>query len=267
MKKLLISALTASLMLTACNSDKTEVTVNEDGTATLNSKGVEYGMTLVPAGEFKMGATTEMQQVNGFEESPSHDVVITKDYYLGNTEVTQELWEAVMDGQNPSSIKDGQKNLPVVNVSWNDCQKFIKKLNQLTGKTFRLPTEAEWEYAARGGAKSNHLQYSGSIYIERVAWYRSTSDFKLHPTGLLDKNELGFHDMSGNVWEWCQDGHVQYTDKKQTDPCGQADSTQTYVIRGGAWDSGQSDCRYTSRLGFTGKDNNANIGLRLAMSK
>ena len=142
------AALLSACMFVSCSSDKTEFETQKDGKAVLSSKGVDYEMILVEAGTFKIGATAEMQMVTPSEEQPSHDVTITKDYYLGQTEVTQELWEAVM-GSNPSAIKEG-KHLPVINVSWDDCQAFIKKLNGLTGKQFRLPTEAEWEYAARG---------------------------------------------------------------------------------------------------------------------
>lgn len=258
-----ITAITAVAAFTAsCNSDTTEVSVSNDGIATLTSKGIDYEMMLVKAGTFKIGATSEMKDVTPFEEEPSHDVTLTKDYYLGTTEVTQELWEAVM-GSNPSAIK-GPK-MPVVNVSWDDCQAFVKKLCELTGKKFRLPTEAEWEYAARGGSKSHRLQHSGSIYVERVAWYKSNSDGTLHQVCTMDKNELGFHDMNGNVWEWCQDGHATYPAEAQTDPCAQADSTEIYVIRGGGWNSGQSDCRYTSRNGYLRTSNNADLGLRLAL--
>lgn len=260
-KTLLAAA--ALVTLTACTSDKTEVSEdNGEGIITLSSKGVDYNLMQVKAGKFIIGATTEMKNVTPFEEEPAHDVTLTKDYYLGVTEVTQELWEAVM-GSNPSAIKDPK--MPVINVSWDDCQTFIKKLNELTGKKFRLPTEAEWEYAARGGSKSNRLQYSGSIYVERVAWYKSNSDGNLHQAGTMDINELGFHDLSGNVWEWCQDGHIKYPSEPQTDPCAEADSTEVYVIRGGGWNSRPSDCRYTSRSGYERKANNADIGFRLAL--
>lgn len=252
-------------MLTACQSDKTEVIEKEDGVITLSSCGEEYDLLLVEAGTFNIGATSEMRDVTPHEEQPMHSVTLTKDYYLGKTEVTQELWDAVMGTKKAEG--SAEKNLPVTSVSWNECQKFVKKLSELTGRTFRLPTEAEWEYAARGGNKSKSLQHSGSIYVERVAWYKSNSEYRVHPVATMDINELGFHDQCGNVWEWCQDGHFTYPAEAQTDPCVPADSTQMYVIRGGGWNSGQSDCRYTSRLGYGANDVNGDIGFRLACDK
>lgn len=265
MRKLssLLAASAAILALTACgNSDTTEVNENSDGTITLSAKGVDYKLIQVEAGTFKIGATSEMKDITPFEEEPMHEVTLTKNYYLGETEVTQELWDAVM---GTTTGDEKSKKLPMVDISWEDCQQFIKKLNEMSGKQFRLPTEAEWEYAARGGKKTKSLQHSGSIYVERVAWYRSNSDGNRHTVGTMDINELGFHDLCGNVWEWCQDGHVKYPAEPQTDPCAPADSTQTYVIRGGGWNSGPTDCRYTSRSGYGAKSTNADLGFRLAM--
>ena len=140
------------------------------------------------------------------DESPVHSVTLSS-YYMGETEVTQALWKAVM-GNNPSRFKGD--NLPVENVSWNDCQEFIRKLKQKTGKNFRLPTEAEWEYAARGGKKSNGYKYSGSNNIGSVAWYDDNSSNQIHAVKGKRLNELGLYDMSGNVWEWCSDWYGQY---------------------------------------------------------
>lgn len=260
------AAIMGACLLASCDSDKTEFNANDDGTAVLTSKGVDYEMILVEAGTYRIGATAEMQNITPHEEQPAHEVTLTKDYYLGKTEVTQELWEAVMGDIDPAARLQG-KNMPVINVSWDDCQKFVKKLSELTGKQFRLPTEAEWEWAARGGKKTHSLQFSGSKYVERIAWYKSTANAAPQMVQTMDKNELGFHDMSGNVWEWCQDAHFTYPAEAQTDPCPKADSTYTFVMRGGAWNCGQSDCRYTSRSSFEGTSSNSNLGLRLALTK
>ena len=154
-------------------------------------------MVEVRGGTFTMGATSE-QEVDAFgDEKPAHEVTLS-DYYIGKTEVTQALWKAVM-GNNPSYFEG--ENLPVECISWHDCKTFISKLNALTGKNFRMPTEAEWEYAARGGSKSRGYKYSGSNTLDDVAWYSGNSDSETHEVGTKSPNELGLYDMSGNVSE------------------------------------------------------------------
>ena len=153
-----------------------------------------------------MGATSEQGEDADSDEKPAHQVTLS-DYYIGETEVTQALWKAVM-GTNPSNFK-GDSN-PVEKVSWNDCQEFIRKLNSLTGRTFRLPTEAEWECAARGGNQSKGYKYSGSNKIKDVAWYDGNSKDKTHAVKTKPSNELGLYDMSGNVNEWCWDLYGAY---------------------------------------------------------
>ena len=180
-------------------------TVSDNTISIPVKKGISIDMVRVEAGTFTMGATPEME--NPFDnEKPIHQVTLTNDYYIGKYEVTQALWKAVM-GKKPSRFKGD--NLPVVSVSWNDCQKFISKLNRKTGKKFRLPTEAEWEYAARGGKKSRCYQYSGGNNISDVAWYYNNSGSKTYAVGSKQANELGIYDMSGNVNEWCQDWFLQ----------------------------------------------------------
>ena len=168
-------------------------------------------------------------------------------------------------GSNPSEFK-GRGNLPVENVSWDDCQEFISKLNQLTGMTFSLPTEAQWEYAARGGKHSRHTQYSGSKNIDDVAWYKSNSGSKTHPVGQKLANELGLYDMSGNVWEWCSDWKGSYSSSSETDPTG-PDSGDCRVRRGGCWYYWPSDCRSSSRYYFEPSRRGYNLGLRLALRR
>ena len=161
--------------------------------------GVSFEMVRVEGGTFHMGATSEQKDEAWDREKPVHSVTLSS-YYIGKTEVTQALWQAVM-GSNPSNFKGS--NLPVECVCWNDCQEFIQKLNSLTGRNFRLPTEAEWEFACRGGNNSRGYKYSGSNNLGSVAWYDDNSGGQTHPVATKAPNELGIYDMSGNVWEWC----------------------------------------------------------------
>ena len=209
------------------------------GNQTFTVNGVSFTMIAVKGGTFTMGATLE-QGSDAYNDKPTHQVTLS-DYYIGETEVTQELWQAVM-GSNPSDFSG--TNLPVEGVSWNDCQTFITKLNQLTGKNFRLPTEAEWEYAARGGQKSRGYEYAGSNTLSDVAWYNSGS--KTHPVKQKQANELGLYDMSGNVYEWCQDYYGSYSSNAQTNPTGPSSGSYR-VNRGGGWDSSASYCRVADR--------------------
>ena len=224
--------------------------------------GISIDMVKVEAGTFMMGATSEMKDPYS-DEKPVHQVTLTNDYYMGKYEVTQALWQAVM-GSNPSNFKGD--NLPVENVNWNDCQEFISKLNSLTGRKFRLPTEAEWEYAARGGKKSRGYQYSGSRKISDVAWYEGNSRSKTHPVGRKQANELGIYDMSGNVWEWCSDWYGSYSSSSQTNPMG-SDSGAKRVRRGGSWCYIARICRSSYRYGDAPDCRGLYLGLRLALSE
>ena len=219
-------------------------------------------MVKVEAGSFYMGATSEMQNPYS-DEKPDHRVTLTNNYYVGKYEVTQALWQAVM-GSNPSNFKGDA--LPVEQVSWNDCQDFISKLNRLTGKNFRLPTEAEWEYAARGGKKSRGYQFSGSITLGDVAWYKENSGSKTHVVGTKQPNELGIYDMAGNVWEWCQDWYDQYSESSQNNPTGAASGAER-VCRGGAWGSLAVSCRSSERDRCSPTYSCDNLGLRLILSE
>ena len=230
------------------------------GNQTFTVNGVSFTMIAVEGGTFQMGATSEQGSVAESDEKPVHSVTLS-DYYIGETEVTQELWTAVM-GNNPSYYKGNNK--PVEQVSWNDCQKFITKLNQLTGKNFRLPTEAEWEYAARGGKKSLGYKYSGSDIAGVVARYEGNSGSKTHDVKTKQANELGIYDMSGNVWEWCQDWYGDYSSSSQTNPIGPSSGSDR-VLRGGGWDSDARGCRVSYRNPYNPDYRYFSIGFRLVL--
>ena len=224
--------------------------------------GVSIEMVKVEAGSFDMGATSEMQNPYS-DEKPVHRVTLTNNYYVGKYEVTQALWQAVM-GSNPSIFKGD--DLPVEEVSWKDCQKFITKLNAMTGKRFRLPSEAEWEYAARGGKKSRGYLYSGSNAIGDVAWYEGNSSFMTHAVGTKQPNELGIYDMTGNVWEWCQDRYGSYSSSPQTNPTGAVGGSRR-VFRGGSWSYSARRCCTSSRSGYSPGYRRYDLGLRLVLSE
>lgn len=239
---------------------------------------VTYQMIHVAAGSFIMGATHE-QQNPSVGEKPAHIVKLTNDYYLGETEVTQGLWRAVMGLLSFPMLVRARKtnlgildieifdNIPVTDVSWDDCQEFIRRLNVLTGCSFRLPTEAEWEYAARGGCHSCGYQYAGSDNLDDVAWYGGTAYTVLpRPVKYKLPNELGLYDMSGNVWEWCHDGYREYSSDSQTNPTG---PTGDYgrVRRGGSFWRDAFECRVAFREASATEHRNFEIGFRLAISE
>ena len=238
---------------TVANSDNISIPVKD---------GINIDMVRVEAGTFTMGATAEMKDPYD-DEKPTHRVTLTNDYYIGKYEVTQALWQAVM-GNNPSKFKGD--NLPVEQVSWDDCQKFLSKLNRITSKTFRLPTEAEWEYAARGGNKSRGYQYSGSNNLSDVAWYDDNSGNKTHAVGTKQANELGIYDMSGNVEEWCQDWYGKYSSSSQVNPTG-ANSGSDRVIRGGSWYFITVQWRSSHRSYVSPGRRIGILGLRLVLSE
>ena len=235
-----------------------KVEVNS-GRFTVN--GVSFEMVRVEGGTFRMGATSEQEADDWDREKPVHSVTLSS-YYIGKTEVTQALWKAVM-GSNPSSFKGD--NLPVECVSWDDCQEFIRKLNSMTGQNFRLPTEAEWEFACRGGNNSRGYKYSGSNYIDDVAWYAGNSGIETQPVAAKSPNELGIYDMSGSVLEWCNDWYGGYRCGAQTNPKGSYDES-TRVYRGGSWNSYARGCRSSFRsCAFLPSYSYDYLGLRLAL--
>lgn len=232
--------------------------------------GVSFTMVPVKAGTFTMGATAEQQKPFS-DEKPTHQVTLTNDYYMGETEVTQALWHAVTgfsptaSGSSWSSEYGKGENYPAYYISYEDVLSFLTKLNNLTGENFRMPTEAEWEYAARGGNKSKGYQYSGSNTLGEVAWYSENSSRQTHAVKAKLANELGLYDMSGNVEEWCSDWNGSYSSSSQTDPVG-ASSGSNRVLRGGSWYEGSRRCRVAYRTDTSPSGRGSSIGFRLALS-
>ena len=225
---------------------------SEDELMTVEVNGVSFNMVRVEPGSFVMGASAG--DLDAFDtEYPSHQVTLSG-YYIAQTEVTQELWQAVMG--TPHDVQTQELQLPVDRVAWTECQTFITRLNELTGKHFRLPTEAEWEFAARGGIKGHGYPYAGSTVLDNVAWYSANAldvgeddpDYGVHPVATKWPNELGLYDMSGNVYEWCQDRYGAYDEDPQVDPTGPVTGTDR-VYRGGSWayDARHSRVSYRSR--------------------
>ena len=222
--------------------------------------GAKFVMVSVKGGTFMMGDSSKRGGVAFREEFPVHQVTLS-DYYIGETEVTQELWKAVMN-YNPSYFKN--KDYPVESVTWSEVHQFVNKLNQLTGKKFRLPTEAEWEYAARGGKKGRGFLFAGSDTIDNVVWYDKNSNLKTHPVAQKRANELGLYDMSGNVWEWCEDWYGPYTPNAQTNPTGPATGVDR-VCRGGSWTSYMRYSQIRFRKDLNPSFKSYEVGFRLVM--
>lgn len=217
---------------------------------TFTVNGVSFNMIPVAGGTYQMGSYDSEAES---DERYVHNETIY-DFMIGETEVTQELWLAVM-GSNPSSFK-GAKN-PVENISWNSCRDFINRLNSLTGQNFRMPTEAEWEYAARGGSRSAHYRYSGGDNLNHVGWYYGNSGGMTHPVALKASNELGIYDMSGNVWEWTSDCYSSGYDQPRSSSC--------RVLRGGSWGNFARGCRAAFRNNGGPSGSFSYNGLRLAL--
>lgn len=236
----------------------------ESDARTFTANGVSFTMRQVKAGCFKMGAD-KTDTLADKDEFPQHDVTLS-DYYLGETEVTQELWFAVMGGKNRMKFKGEQK--PAIQITWLQCQEFISKLNALTGQHFRMPTEAEWEYAAKGGQYAKASAYSGSSDINAVAWFKENAhglnERGTHDVATKQPNDLGLYDMTGNVWEWCSDLYGIYQPETQTNPKG-PNHGRLHIIRGGGWRAAANNCRTTNRFVCADWRFEDNIGLRLAL--
>jgi formylglycine-generating enzyme required for sulfatase activity len=222
---------------------------------------VSVDMVLVQGGTFTMGCTSNQGDC-AKTETPARSVKLG-DFYLGKYEVTQGLWTAVMES-NPSDFI-GNDNLPVEQVSWDDIQEFIGKLNAKTGKNYRLPTEAEWEYAARGGNIREGYAYSGGNNLDDVAWYNGNSGRQTHPVGTKRPNELGIHDMAGNVWEWVDDFYGTYPSFDEINPQGPPAGSKR-VGRGGGWGNEAKYCRVSLRNNDSPGVRHRFLGFRLALS-
>ncbi len=237
------------------NSLTDTVYIYQGGDFTETIKGMSFDMVYVEGGTFQMGATSEQGGYYDSDEKPVHSVTLS-DYYIGKFEVTQGLWEKVMGTtirQQRDKANSGRplygvgSNYPMYYVNWEEAQEFCRKLSQLTGKTYVLPTEARWEYAARGGVKSKGYKYSGSNTIDDVAWY--DDNYSTHPVGTKLPNELGIYDMSGNVWEWCSDWYDwygSYSSESQSNPTGPSTGSNR-VLRGGSWGFNARSCRVSDR--------------------
>jgi len=220
------------------------------------------GLLLVQGGTFTMGCTSEQGSDCTADEKPAHQVTLS-DFYIGKYEVTQALWRSVMGSDPPKLIFKGCDQCPVERVSWGEVQEFLTKLNAKTGRQYRLPTEAEWEYAARGGQKSQGYKYAGSDTIDEVAWYSSNANNKTHAVGGKKANEQGLFDMSGNVWEWCSDWYGTYSSSTQTNPAGPTTGSGR-VYRGGSWRNDSQFARVANRRNLGPTFRGSDLGFRLA---
>ena len=227
------------------------------------SNSISFEMILVEGGMFEMGSSHDTAYKR---EKPVHKVKLT-DFWIGKYPVSQSLWKAIMGTENNPSFFQGDLR-PVEMISWDDCQEFLKKLNTLTHKTYRLPTEAEWEYAAKGGKYSQGFLYSGSNKQNEVGWFDENSDEETKEVGLKQSNELGIFGMSGNIWEWCQEWYsTKYYEEcfnhgEVKNPKG-PDEGELRVVRGGSWCHGIDRCRTTSRTGYQQEDLDSFLGFRL----
>ena len=231
-----------------------------DSVKTFTVNGVSFDMKYIPGGTFTMGASDEQLLYASSDEKPARQVTLSN-YFIGTFEVTQELWKAVM-GKAPQSAKKGDK-YPVENVSHVEIVRFIERLRKQTQTTFNLPTEAQWEFAAREGQSEASNIFSGAMDLEQIAWYHDNSGRKVHQVGTKQPNALRLYDMSGNVWEWCCDLYAPYGNQAETNPIGPLYG-EKYVLRGGSFNSIDSKCRTSARESEVEKVRRADVGFRLA---
>ena len=275
LRMMALMAMAAGLVLASCQKEDNSGTAsgsNNGGgtpapegaeTLTLTAEGVDFTLVRVEPGTFRMGANEGDDQADD-REKPAHQVTLTQPYYIATTEVTQELYAAVTGG-NPSNFT-GEAGLPVETVSYTDAVAFCEQLSELTGRTVTLPTEAQWEYAARGGHKASATPtlYAGGDGLDAVAWWSGNSNSKTHPVAGKSANALGLYDMTGNVFEWCLDGPGTYTVDAVSDPYGP--STGSYrVFRGGDWFSNAQGCRLSRRSSGTPDTRLSLLGFRVVV--
>jgi formylglycine-generating enzyme required for sulfatase activity len=235
--------------------------LSEPPSAEKFSNSLDMHFVLIPAGTFMMGSGIE--QEGDEDEQPQHQVTLSRPFYVQTTPVTQGQWHQVM-GENPSFFRECGEDCPVENVSWDEVQEFIEKLNRMEGTDqYRLPTEAEWEYACRAGSTTSFCFGDDVAKLEKYAWYEENSEKSTHPVGFLKANPWGLHDMHGNVYEWCQDWYGQYPPGPVTDPEGPS-SGEYRVLRGGSWNGDADDLRSAYRLRFSPGYRYNHIGFRVA---
>lgn len=232
-------------------------------TLTFEVNGVPILMQRVEGGSFVMGATPDQHDPDTYTDKPAH-LVFLSPYYMATTEVTNRLWRAVMSEKEMLELS-GYPEHPVSFVSWHEAQRFVRRLDSITGMSFRLPTEAEWEFAARGGAKSKHYRFAGGDIPDSIGWLYSVAGNWTHPVARKQPNELGLYDMTGNVAEWCQDLYGPYQLTTAPDPCG-ADTGSFRIVRGGSYDEAKANCHLSVRRWYEPETSVGYIGLRVALS-
>ena len=232
-------------------------------TLTYEVNGVPIRMQRVEGGSFVMGATPDQHDPDTYTDKPAH-LVFLSPYYMATTEVTNRLWRAVMSEKEMLELS-GYPEHPVSFVSWHEAQRFVRRLDSITGMPFRLPTEAEWEFAARGGAQSRHYRFAGGDVPDSIGWLYSVAGNWTHPVARKQPNELGLYDMTGNVAEWCQDLYGPYQLTTAPDPCG-ADTGSFRIVRGGSYDEAKANCHLSVRRWYEPETSVGYIGLRVALS-
>ena len=240
-----------------------DITIHTAGKESVDGKDLYLTMQRVEGGSFLMGSTTDQYDPDILTDKPAH-LVFLSPYYIATTEVTVELWRAVMPEREIISPR-GYPTIPISYVSWHDCQEFVRRLDSITGYPFRLPTEAEWEYAARGGSKSKFFRFAGGDVADSIGWTYSTSGNWKHPVGCKQSNELGLYDMTGNVSEWCQDIYGAYQLSTLPNPWG-ADTGSCRVVRGGSYDECNANSHLSVRRWYLPETSAEYIGFRVAFT-